>query len=309
MNLENLLIQSDPTDQVDDAWRVTYAFRICDDLLLGVDVYDGTGRLYCGAVKLQADGKLDWFALFEDLGGNDAFLLDATESGEFLIATGDFDAHPQGSLTFNPDATISVWNPATGTTHTLPTPVEGGQTGWYKRSSISDNGTAFIGGDLYDYDLGNDEWSLIDLPAVDTTLTPADLAADGTAVAAIAGAQIKRNRTGPSLIRALGSRHDRLGNHHLSDLSGWEGLCQQWQRNRREHQRGDIHLPRHLRSPIGQRHDRSISGLTLGYGRRLSCLRIVRSDPRCTLQRCDSRAGNWRIVFYPHPRALAGSLT
>lgn len=197
VNLEDLLIQADPIDQVDDSWRVTYAFRICDDLLLGVDVYDETGRLYCGAVKLLPDGTLDWFALFEDLGGDDAFLLDATEGGEFLIATGDFDAHPQGSLSFNPDAIISVWNPATGTTRTLPTPIEGGQTGWFKGSSISDNGTAFLGGSLYGYDFGSDQWSIIDLPEVATTLSPADLSADGTAVAAIAGAPIRRNRTGP----------------------------------------------------------------------------------------------------------------
>ena len=196
VNLEDLLIEATevPADQVVDAWRVTYAFRICDNLLLGVDLYDETGRMYCGAVKLLPDGKLDWFALLEDLGGNDAFLLDATEGGEFLIATGDFANGPTGGISFGGSTTLSVWDPAAGTTLTLPGPVEGGQAGWFYASYISDNGTAFLGGSLYDYVNGN----FVETPTSDTTLTPVDLGDDGTAIAAIAGAQIKRNRWEPS---------------------------------------------------------------------------------------------------------------
>jgi hypothetical protein len=191
MNLEDLLIEE---NEVAADSRVTYAYRICDGLLLGIDIYASDGRMYCGALKLNPDGTFVWFTAFEGLGGKDTILLDATEAGEFLIATGDFADGPTGGISFGGSTTLSVWDPAAGTTLTLPGPVEGGQAGWFYASSISDNGTAFLGGSLYDYVNGN----FVETPTSDTTLTPVDLGDDGTAIAAIAGAQIKRNRWEPS---------------------------------------------------------------------------------------------------------------
>ena len=190
LNLENLLIEE---EQVAADSRVTYAYRICDGLLLGLDIYDRDGRMYCGALKLNPDGTIGWFTAIEGLGGQDAILLDATEAGDFLIATGDFADGPGGGISFGGPTTLSVWNPAAGTTLTLPGPVEGGQTGWFYGSHISDHGTAFLGGTLYDFLSGE----FVEVPGTATTLTPVALGDDGTAIAAIAGAQIKRNRSEP----------------------------------------------------------------------------------------------------------------
>lgn len=193
IDLEELL---QTTGLVPSNWRVPFAFRICDDLLLHLDIYDETERLYCGALKLNPDRSIAWFTLFGDPNGDDAFLLDASESGDFLIATGDFSAHSQGSLSFNPDATLHVWTPSTGATVTLPGPVAGGQGGWYSTSDISDYPAAVFGGEFHD--LGTSQ--TLALPSTGTDIFTLDVGAEGTVVALIPGEQIRKNKYAPSTL-------------------------------------------------------------------------------------------------------------
>lgn len=193
INLEELL---QTTGWVSSNWRVPFAFRICDGLLVHLDVYDETERLYCGALKLNPDKSIDWFTLFGDPNGNDAYLLDASESGDFLIATGDFEAHSQGSLSIGPEATLHVWTPSTGATVALPGPVAGGPGGWYYTSDISDYPAAVFGGEFHDLEGSQ----ILALPPTGTDIKTLDVGAEGTVVAHIPGAQIRKNRYGPSTL-------------------------------------------------------------------------------------------------------------
>lgn len=194
INLEDMLHTA---GQVPATWRVTYAYRICDGLLIAVDVYDETDRLYCGALQLKPDRSLDTFTLFDVPNGDDAFLMDASESGDFLIATGDFSAHSQGSLSINNPAIVHVWTPSSGATITLPDPIAGGQGGWFFNSKlISDYPAAIIEDSFFEYTTSQ----TTSLPGSETAVTTLDLGADGTVVAHIEGPQLRRNKKGPSAL-------------------------------------------------------------------------------------------------------------
>ncbi|WP_193214212.1 hypothetical protein [Luteolibacter marinus] len=182
-------------NRIPATWRATYAYRICNNHLIALDLYDDSGSMYCGALQLNPDRTMAWFSYFADPGGADAALMDASESGDFLIASGEITDGPVG-IQFSQPADLHVWTPLAGTMFGLASDVPGMSGGWYE-SSISDYPAALFDGGFVNYPA-----SLvpIQLPDPGTGLTLLDVGADGTVVARIAGAQIRRNKYAPDTI-------------------------------------------------------------------------------------------------------------
>jgi hypothetical protein len=192
LNVEELLKQN---GVIGEAWRATLVYRICDGGLMAVDVYDDAGQMYCGALQLNADRSFGSFTLFGDPDGEDAILMDASEAGQFLIATAEFTDGPIG-VTFGGPADLHVWSPATGTSLLVKSNAPGGRYGWWA-SSISDYPAAVWEKSFLPYESPT---GVISLPDPDTAVELLDVGDDGTVVARVAGAQIRRNKSEPSVL-------------------------------------------------------------------------------------------------------------
>ena len=194
VDLETLLIAA---GKIAPGWRVREATRITDDLLITLPVWDLDGIVHTGALQLNPDGRsVKTFTLFSDPDGESAVPRDLSGDGEILIGASDIGGTPGdagGYFTGNP-ATMYVWNPIAGTTVWISGQVQGGgATGWWN-SDISDYPAALLEGTFYDYTTD----VTFPMPDPGTPVTLRDLSADGTVVALIAGAQIRRNRWEPT---------------------------------------------------------------------------------------------------------------
>lgn len=179
LDLETLL---DNAGQLLDGERVTAAFTASDGLLFGLDVYSGE-ILHAGALRLNANHSIASFQLFPNPVGGNAFIRDASETGQFLIVAGEVTG--QGAITG--EVSYYVWNTAEGSVTLLPEAA----------SRISDTGTVLTSSfTLYDY--VNEESIL--LPDPGRVVNYSNLAGDGSVVATLQGTHHKRD---PSVLVRL----------------------------------------------------------------------------------------------------------
>ena len=227
INLEELIRDA---GQLPAGWRVVSARTLSDDLLIGLDVFDGlpaTSRLYAGAVKLKPDRSFDAFSYFEDPGGENALIMDSSDGGEFLVSVGAVRVTDE---IYGPASNV-VWNPSTGRTIALP-----GNAVMSVANDISDDGMVLRGELLYPF-LDPPPIQAIPLPDSSGQIWPHDIGSGGAVVAWMEGAEetldtVARWAPGSDGWETLVAA-DRGGLHH-----------QRCRRNRRPVEGGALHFPR-----------------------------------------------------------------